>query len=119
MKDMPYILAMVRMAVVSLIVGLGCSYSQDVIPDSAEDVIVYWSGWSGCSAPCGGGFQTRVRLRILDPGNAGSKEKTLSPTIRTCNPQTCECKIKLFKQALSFTFLIKSNLQDASRLIAD
>ena len=106
MKDMTHIFTIFRMALGALIVWLDGGYC-------IRDAITKWSDWSDCSANCGGGFQTRTVINSVDAANAGSNEGTLSPTIRTCNQQSCEGKGKMFNHTIKFTFRIKclSNLQ--------
>jgi hypothetical protein len=47
-----------------------------------------WSGWSQCSASCGGGSQTRTRPITQQPANGGASCPTLTET-QSCNTQAC------------------------------
>jgi Spondin-like TSP1 domain len=47
-----------------------------------------WSGWSGCSASCGGGTQTQTRSVTVNPANGGAACPVLSQS-QSCNTQPC------------------------------
>ncbi len=49
-----------------------------------------WSGWSACSAPCGGGFQTRT-CTFPPPSNGGAN--CAGPSSQACNTQACVAPI--------------------------
>lgn len=52
-----------------------------------------WSGWSGCSASCGGGTQTRTRTCNLSSGGtvACSQCGGACSETQSCNTQACGC----------------------------
>jgi len=65
-------------------------------PAPVDGKVGAWSDWSACSAPCGGGTQTRTRPVITEPANGGAPLPALSES-RSCNTQVCmeEEKINL------------------------
>lgn len=48
-----------------------------------------WSGWGNCSAPCGGGSQSRTRSEAVPPSNGGAACPINTFEFRSCNTQTC------------------------------
>ena len=65
-------------------------------PAPVDGKVGAWSDWSACSAPCGGGTQTRTRPVLVQPANGGAPLPELSES-RSCNTQVCmeEEKINL------------------------
>jgi hypothetical protein len=60
-------------------------------PCPVDCVVSEWSEWSECSAPCGGGTQSRTRTIVTPPANGGTPCPELEET-RACNEQPCpEC----------------------------
>ena len=57
-------------------------------PAPVDGKVGAWSDWSACSAPCGGGTQTRTRPVVTQPANGGAPLPALSES-RSCNPQAC------------------------------
>ena len=68
-------------------------------PAPVDGKVGAWSDWSACSAPCGGGTQTRTRPVVTDPANGGAPLPNLSEN-RSCNTQACmeEEKVNLLIQ---------------------
>ena len=58
-------------------------------PAPVDGKVGAWSEWSACSAPCGGGTQTRTRPVITEPANGGAPLPALSES-RSCNTQACK-----------------------------
>jgi hypothetical protein len=48
-----------------------------------------WSGWSGCSASCGGGIQSQTRSILTQPSNGGAVCPTNLVNTQQCNTQGC------------------------------
>lgn len=48
-----------------------------------------WSGWSACSADCGGGVQGRTRSVLVRPKNGGEACNTPEEA-RACNTESCD-----------------------------
>jgi OmpA-OmpF porin, OOP family len=67
-----------------------------VVAPVVDGKVGAWSDWSACSAPCGGGNQSRTRNVEVQPANGGAPLPALSET-RGCNVQACmeEGKINL------------------------
>jgi len=65
-------------------------------PAPVDGQVSAWSDWSACSAPCGGGTQTRTRTCTTQPANGGAPCPSLSES-KSCNTQACmeEEKINL------------------------
>lgn len=65
-------------------------------PVPVDGKVGAWSDWSACSAPCGGGTQTRTRPVLVQPANGGAALPALTES-RSCNTQVCmeEEKINL------------------------
>ena len=59
----------------------GCSAAQDC-------VVSGWSTWSGCSAECGGGEQSRTRT-VLTPASNGGAECPILIENQACNTLSC------------------------------
>lgn len=55
---------------------------------SVDCVVDVWSAWGACSAPCGGGTQTRTRSVLTPAANGGAACPTLGET-QACNTQDC------------------------------
>jgi len=53
-----------------------------------------WTGWSDCSAPCGGGVMSRKRSVTVEPKNGGTPCPEEGET-QSCNPQACnrDCEL--------------------------
>jgi hypothetical protein len=48
-----------------------------------------WSGWSACTAKCGGGLQERARDKLVEPAHGGVPcEETTEA--KSCNLQSCD-----------------------------
>jgi uncharacterized protein YegL len=62
-------------------------------------VLSSWSGWSSCTAECGGGVQSRVRQQHQKPENAGLACDALQES-RPCNKGSCDrdCTLKWWTQ---------------------
>jgi len=56
--------------------------------------VAVWSGWTDCSAPCGGGVITRNRHVTVKPEYGGQPCPAESET-QTCNPQSCNRNCEL------------------------
>lgn len=54
-----------------------------------------WEGWSSCTAPCGGGTQTRNRY-VKRPARNGGRICTSRSEIRLCNSASCDVECQLF-----------------------
>jgi hypothetical protein len=52
-------------------------------------VVSDWSGWSNCSANCGGGTQQRTRSIITQPKGNGSKPCPSLTDTKVCNTNDC------------------------------
>ena len=65
-------------------------------PTPVDGKVGAWSDWSACSAPCGGGTQSRTRPVVTQPVDGGAPLPALSES-RSCNTQACmeEQKINL------------------------
>ena len=65
-------------------------------PVAVDGKVGPWSDWSSCSAPCGGGTQTRTRKVVTQPANGGAPLPALTES-KACNTQACleEEKINL------------------------
>jgi len=48
-----------------------------------------WSGWSGCTAQCGGGLMERSRDAIVEPEHGGEPCEEMKQA-RSCNIQSCD-----------------------------
>jgi hypothetical protein len=48
-----------------------------------------WSGWSGCTAECGGGLQSHTRAILTKPRNGGLPCNTVEES-RPCATQSCD-----------------------------
>jgi len=63
------------------------SCSEDTCP--VDCVLGDWSGWSGCSADCGGGVRSKSRPVLTNPEHAGEPCGETSKT-EACNVQACD-----------------------------
>jgi hypothetical protein len=61
-------------------------------PPKVDCQLGSWSEYSACSAPCGGGTQTRTRKIIRQPQGEGAECQHLSEA-RSCNTQACPGKV--------------------------
>ena len=59
---------------------------QDTQPIDCQ--VSGWGGWNGCSASCGGGWQSRSRTVTVQPQNGGAGCPTLSES-QSCNTHSC------------------------------
>lgn len=55
-----------------------------------------WSGWSSCSAKCGGGVKQRTRSVVVEPQHGGDPCGATSVT-ESCNIQSCDRNCKLHR----------------------
>jgi len=63
------------------------SCSEDACP--VDCVLNDWSGWSGCSADCGGGVRSKTRAVINPPEHGGESCGETTKT-ESCNVQACD-----------------------------
>ena len=66
----------------------GTQYILDGCEHSPVDCVVDWSEWSGCSAECGRGTQTRTYAVTTQPQYGGTPCPT-TPESRPCNIEAC------------------------------
>ena len=52
--------------------------------------------WSLCSRTCGGGFETRERVKDREAANGGKECTGLSMEFRSCNSMACPSKTLLY-----------------------
>jgi len=63
------------------------SCSEDACP--VDCVLDDWSGWSGCSADCGGGVRSKRRAVVTNAEHGGEPCGEVSKT-ESCNVQACD-----------------------------
>jgi hypothetical protein len=68
----------------------------NLVPCPVHCSLAMWSGWSKCSAECGGGVQQRVRDMKKAPKYGGTPCEETSESV-ACNVQACEKDCELYK----------------------
>merc|ERR1719163_1289096 len=68
---------------------LAAMKSCNLHPCPVDCKLSAWSGWSKCSAECGGGVQQRLR-EVKQAMKYGGKPCTSTSESVACNPQSCE-----------------------------
>jgi hypothetical protein len=68
--------------------ALNPSGSGAAVP-GATDCVGYWSGWTTCTATCGGGTQSRSWTTTAQPTNGGAACPTETTQQQSCNTAIC------------------------------
>ena len=71
-----------------------CNMVSCPVEQPPQNCVSTWSEWSACTAPCGGGSQTRSRIIQVPASNGGTCEGQMTET-RSCNLDACpeDCKL--------------------------
>merc|ERR1719367_2416488 len=74
--------------------GMACPPLYDREPCNEDDcpvdcVLEDWSGWSSCSAECGGGVMERSRNAKVEPANGGTPCESTEEEV-ACAMQSCD-----------------------------
>eukprot|EP00457_Paulinella_chromatophora_P002243 gb/GEZN01002247.1/.p1 GENE.gb/GEZN01002247.1/~~gb/GEZN01002247.1/.p1 ORF type:complete len:742 (+),score=66.54 gb/GEZN01002247.1/:45-2270(+) len=76
----------VRLGLLNSSVQMDCSTSAGSGPNGPQPVDGGWTAWSVCSAPCGGGSQTR---KCAEPPPSKGGKDCEGPASRACNTGAC------------------------------
>lgn len=81
--------------------------------------VAQWTGWSDCSAECGGGVMQRVRKVILQDQNGGKGCGETSQT-ESCNLQSCDedCVLKQWTSWSPCSKVCDGGFQESKRHVA-